>query len=110
MDMPETTPMPCPDSHTPGAGLALAANQLCELLSNIHPPTLQAEVDENPANYVRLISTLLLLAEWQLKYERHRADTLEAEARRQKELEMKSKPPGITPEVLTKIEQSLMLF
>jgi hypothetical protein len=110
-DMNQPSPQPgLPAPASPEAGLTVAARQLCELLGNIHPPTLQAAVDENPANYARLVATLLMLAEWQLKQEQHRAEMLEAEARKQKELEALHRPPGITPEVIEKIERDLKLF
>jgi hypothetical protein len=91
------------------AGLLQASAQIYELLTNFNTEVLRKKMDDDPAEFNRLVNTLARLADQGLKYERYRAEVAERKANIQKRL-ASTKPGGISDETREWIEHELKLM
>jgi hypothetical protein len=92
------------------AGTELAAAHLYEVLLAFEPGRLGRKLQNDPALYVRLVSTLAGLGETELKYLRYRAEVAEQKAVLERELNAARKDSGLRPESLAAIENALSLL
>jgi hypothetical protein len=92
------------------AGLRMAADQIYEMLCWFNPKVFKKKVQENLADYARVIAMLVRLSEGGLKYERYRAEVAERKASMEQELTAAAKTGGVSPEFLEFMERELKLL
>ncbi len=91
------------------ATLQVAATNLCELLVDLDPAELREMLQKEPDKYTRLLNAIARLSDGEIRYERHRAQEAERQARIQK-ANTPIEKRGITAEALAKAEAKLNLM
>ncbi len=89
--------------------LELAAACMFELLKNFDPRAVREQIEEDPAQFARILGIMARLSDGGLKYEKYRAQVAERKTRLGRMLR-EAGDKGLTPERRAEIERELGLL
>jgi hypothetical protein len=88
----------------------LASLRIYELLMALDPEQVIAQLQDDPQNYVRIVTALTHLSEAGLKYERYRAEIAERKENLRKVIDSAYRDSGLSAEIRMRLEHELNLL